>query len=66
MMTTGSQDLIILLHIKRLSEQDSAPSNQLMTTVFASLFILVFVIIGVLILEDLFSVGPAKQQIRCE
>jgi len=35
-----------------------------MTTVFASLFILVIVIIEVLILENLLSVGLAKQRVR--
>jgi hypothetical protein len=35
-----------------------------MTTAFASLFILVIVIIEVLILENLLSVGLAKQQVR--
>ena len=35
-----------------------------MTTVFASLFILVIVIIEVLILENLLSVGLAEQKVR--
>jgi len=35
-----------------------------MTTVFASLFILIIVIIEVLVLENLLSVGLAKQKVR--
>ncbi len=35
-----------------------------MTTVFASLFIFVIVIIEVLILENLLSVGLAKQRVK--